>query len=310
MKRKWILLVLALALMLTGCGLLDSGDDPDEGEELPDDPVIEEPEEREEVGRVFLEESPDKITIYSKDIEISRLDLVSLSYDEDKDELVEGDILKSKVDIAAGEKVLWDVVYGEGVPSMKLNWEIESGQTGDYIIAYNGRYGRNPDKTIIYYDNGDIEEELEEMVEVEDEIEYKKIKLYFPVIDEMDSYLIVEEHEIEKVSAIARKTLETLRDTQPNNEWGVSPIYETTSINRMYVKDGIMHVDFSEDIGKMNKGSTLEMLSLQSIVNTLTQFPTVDGVVFTIEGDEDIESWLSHIGNMGEPFREDLSMLR
>ncbi len=307
MKRKWILLVLTLALMLTACGPMESGDGSDK-EELPDEPAVEEPAEREEIGRVFLEESPDKITIYSKDIEMSRIDLVSLSYDEEEDMLVEGEILKSKVDIEAGEMVIWEVVYSEGVPSMKLNWEVETGKTGDYIIAYNGRYGRNPDKTIIYYDNGDIEEELEEMLE--EEVESMKVKLYFPVIDERDSYLIVEEHKVEKVPGIARRTLETLRDTQPENEWGMSPIYETTTFNDMYVENGIIYVDFSKDIAKMNKGSTLEMLSLQAIVNSLTQFPTVDGVVFTIEGDENIDSWLSHIGNMGEAFREDMTLVK
>lgn len=199
-------------------------------------------------------------------------------------------------------------MYGEGVPSIKLKWEVESGQTGDYILAYNGKYGRNPDKTIIYYDNGDIEEELEEIVE--DQVEYRKLKLYFPVIDDSGEYLVEEEYFIKRVPAIARETLETLRDVEPETKGAENPIYKTTLINEMYVEDGLIYVDFSKDIEKSNHGSTGEALAVQSIVNSLTQFPTVEGVIFTIEGNEDIKSWLKHIGNTSKPFREDLSLVR
>lgn len=269
--------------------------------------------EKEEVGRVFIEESPDKISIYSKGLKIAKLKLLSLEYDEDKDKLLEKEILKEKLDIEPGEKTNWEVVYGEGLPSMKLLWELSNGERGEYIIAYNGRYGRNPNKTIIYYNNGERSVEYEEMddEEIEEEkSELKDVKLYFIVFDEKDAYLVEETHRIDKVSGIAKLTLETLRDVNPKTKNAINPIYESTKINNIYIKDRIIVVDFSKEIENSNFGSTAEALQVQAIVNTLTQFPTVDGVIFKVDGKEDIESWLSHIGNVGVPFTEDMSIVR
>lgn len=264
---------------------------------------------KEEIGRIFIKESVDKITIYSQGMNISKLNLLALEYDEKKDTLVEKESLKEKVDIKPGEKTTWEVVYGEGVPSMKLVWKLSSGKSGEYIIAYNGKYGRNPDKTIIYYNNGEILEEYEKMEE-EGKTEIKDVKLYFILFDEADAYLVEEIHEVENVSGIARLTLETLRDVTPKTKNATNPIHESTLINNIYIEDRNIVVDFSKAIEKSNYGSTAEALQVQAIVNTLTQFPTVDGVIFKVDGNEDIEGWLSHIGNVDKPFTEDMSLVK
>ncbi len=274
-------------------------------------PVKDEDEtsKKEEIGRIFIKESVDKITIYSEGLSISKLNLLGLEYDEKKDTLVEKESLKEKVDIKPGEKTTWEVVYSEGSPCMKLVWKLSNGKIGDYIIAYNGRYGRNPDKTIIYYNNGEILEEYEKMEE-EGETGLKDVKLYFILFDEEDAYLVEEVHEIENVSGIARLTLETLRDVTPKTKDATNPIHESTLINNIYIKDKIIVVDFSKGIEKSNYGSTAEALQVQAIVNTLTQFPTVDGVIFKVDGSEDIEDWLSHIGNVDDPFTKDMSKVK
>lgn len=274
-------------------------------------PVKDEDEtsKKEEIGRIFIKESVDKITIYSEGLSISKLNLLGLEYDEKKDTLVEKESLKEKVDIKPGEKTTLEVVYSEGSPSMKLVWKLSNGKIGDYIIAYNGRYGRNPDKTIIYYNNGEILEEYEKMEE-EGETGLKDVKLYFILFDEEDAYLVEEVHEIENVSGIARLTLETLRDVTPKTKDATNPIHESTLINNIYIKDKIIVVDFSKGIEKSNYGSTAEALQVQAIVNTLTQFPTVDGVIFKVDGSEDIEDWLSHIGNVDDPFTKDMSKVK
>ncbi len=265
--------------------------------------------EKEEIGRLFIKESLEEISIYSQGLSISDLKLVSLEYNEDKDILQEKEILKEKIDLNIGEKTTWEVVYGEGVPSMKLLWELSNGENGEYIISYNGKYGRNPDKTIIYYNNGEKTVEYEKMDE-EEKSELKKVKLYFILFDDKDAYLVEEVHEVKNVSGIAKLTLETLRDIDPKTKDAINPIHKSTMINSIYVKDRIIVVDFSKEIENSNFGSTAEALQVQAIVNTLTQFPTVDGVVFKVDGDEDIEGWLSHIGNIEEPFREDMSIVK
>lgn len=277
----------------------------DKAEDKTEDEIL----KKEEIGRVFIKESLDKITIYSEGLSISNLNLISLEYNEEKDVLLEKESLKEKTDIKAGEKTSWEVVYGEGVPSMKLIWQLSNGENGEYIIAYNGKYGRNPDKTHIYYSNGEKSVEYEEMGE-EEKSELKEIKLYFILFDEKDAYLVEETHKVDNISGIAKLTLETLRDITPETKNATSPIYKSTRINNIYIEDKVIVVDFSKDIEKNNFGSTAEALQVQAIVNTLTQFPTVDGVIFKVDGDEDIESWLSHIGNIGEPFRKDMSVVR
>lgn len=264
---------------------------------------------KEEIGRIFIKESADKITLYSQGMNIEKLNLMGLEYDEKKDLLVEKESLKEKADIKPGEKTTWEVVYAEGIPSMKLVWKLASGKSGEYLIAYNGRYGRNPDKTIIYYSNGEIKEEYEKMEE-EGKAELKDVKLYFILFDDADAYLVEEIHEVENVSGIARLTLETLRDVTPKTKDASNPIHESTLINNIYIEDKIIVVDFSKGIEKSNYGSTAEALQVQAIVNTLTQFPTVDAVKFKVDGNEDIEDWLSHIGNVDEPFTEDMSVVK
>ena len=283
--------------------------DPELPDEDDEDDEEEEPSEKKEIGKIFIKESPEKISIYSEGIDIEKLDLVSLEYDETKDILVEKGTLKEKTDIKPGEKTDWEVVYGEGIPSMKLLWKLADGEGGEYIIAYNGRYGRNPDKTIIYYNNGEILEEYETMDE-EGEAELRDVKLYFIFFDDTDSYLVEEIHQVDKVSGIARLTLETLRDTSPKTKDAFSPIYEFTKIKNIYIEDKIAVVDFSKEIENNNFGSSAEGLQVQAIVNTLTQFPTIEGVVFKVEGKDDIESWLSHIGNVDSPFTEDMSLVK
>lgn len=122
--------------------------------------------EKEELGRIFIQElveGEEKIMIFSKGINISKLELISLEYDKEANELIEGEIIEAREDIEEGEKIILNVIYSEGIPRMKLIWELSCGDMGEYVIAYNGKYGRNPDKTIIYFNNGEVLEEEEDM---------------------------------------------------------------------------------------------------------------------------------------------------
>ena len=106
-------------------------------------------EDKEEV-RVFIQESPEQISIRAENTEIRKLSLVSLEYDAENDELVEKEILKEEEEIEENEKTTWDVIYSEGIPSMKLNWELANGEEGEYVIAYNGKDGLNPEEQMVY----------------------------------------------------------------------------------------------------------------------------------------------------------------
>lgn len=260
-------------------------------------------------GKVFIKEGPEKITIRSENIDISKLSLIGLDYDAQEDTLLEKDTLKEEKDIRANTKTTWEVVYSEGIPSMKLVWELSNGDKGEYIIAYDGKDGIDEDAKMVYPEK-DTETNVDEDPNEEVDKSFKDIKLFFISFDETDLYLVEETHKIENVAGIARLTLENLRDSDPKTKDAINPIYERAKINGINIENGLAIVDFSKEIKNTNFGSGAEAMQVQAIVNTLTQFPTIDRVEFTVDGSEDIEKWLSHIGNVYKPFTEDTSLVR
>lgn len=255
-------------------------------------------------AKVFIREGQEEITIRSENIGISNLSLIGLEYNADKDILMEKNILKEKQNIDQGMKITWEVVYSEGIPSMKLVWKLENGDKGEYIISYDGKDGINENEKLVYPEKDNEDDNSK------DDIGLKEIKLYFILFDETDEYLVEENHNIKNLEGIAKFTLENLRDINPKTENAINPIYKKAKINGISINDGIAKVDFSKEIENTNFGSGAEALQVKAIVNTLTQFPTIHGVIFTIDGEPDVEGWLSHIGNVDEPFKRDTSVIK
>jgi len=71
-------------------------------------------------------------------------------------------------------------------------------------------------------------------------------------------------------------------------------------------------VDFSREVLQANVGSVGESIGILSIVNTLTEFPDVENVSITVEGqvDERTMDWWGHVGLYDQPFKRDISMVR
>ncbi|MEW6622562.1 MAG: GerMN domain-containing protein [Bacillota bacterium] len=120
------------------------------------------------------------------------------------------------------------------------------------------------------------------------------VKLWFG--DPSGQILVMEEREIEKVEGIGRATInELLKGPSPDSN--LLPVIPLGTVLRdINVKsDGLMIVDFSKEIIDNHiGGSTAEALTVYSIVNTLTQFPTVDRVQFLIDG-KYVDSLTGHI---------------
>ena len=256
-------------------------------------------------GKVFIREGREEITIRSENVGISNLSLYELEYDSEKDVFLEKNILNEEENIEEGKETTWEVVYSEGIPSMKLSWKLENGEEGEYIIAYDGKDGIDEDDKLVY-----PEEDEEDKEEDKEDISLKDVKLYFIYFDETDEYLVEETHSIKNVEGIAKFTLENLRDIEPKTEGAMNPIYKEAKIEGISINDGIAKVNFSKEIENTNFGSSAEALQVNAIVNTLTQFPTIEGVVFNVGGKSDVEMWLSHIGNVDDPFRRDLSVVK
>lgn len=111
-----------------------------------------------------------------------------------------------------------------------------------------------------------------------------KVELYFA--DPAGKGLVSERREIAKVDGIARATIEELIKG-PSKQSGLIPtIPKGTSLLDINVKsDGLCIVNFSPElVANHSKGSLGESLTVYSIVNTLTQFPTIHKVKFLVDG--------------------------
>ena len=150
---KKLLILLLATTFIAGCSTNDTTDD---RSETPPKEEVEEVEKEKE-AKVFIQEGPQEISIRSENIKISRLSLVSLEYDIEKENLVEGEILKEKENIQKDNKITWDAVYSEGIPSMKLVWELPNGSKDEYIIFYDGKDGLKEEEFMVYPERKDLQ---------------------------------------------------------------------------------------------------------------------------------------------------------
>jgi len=74
-----------------------------------------------------------------------------------------------------------------------------------------------------------------------------------------------------------------------------STIPEGTRVNEVYIADDIVYVDLSEEVFKNHPGgSSGELMTVYSIVNSLTEISPIKGVQILVEGNER-NSLVSHV---------------
>lgn len=110
------------------------------------------------------------------------------------------------------------------------------------------------------------------------------VTLYFA--DPSGQYLVPATRLVPKVGGIARATMEELiKGPEPGSDL-LSTIPVGTSLKDINIRpDGVCIVDFSGEMIDNHAGGTAgELLTVYSVVNTLTQFPTVKKVQFLVDG--------------------------
>ena len=129
---------------------------------------------------------------------------------------------------------------------------------------------------------------------VQDPGEVITVLLWFS--DSQGQRLMVEEREISRREGIARETINELVNGPSIDSTLLPTIPVGTILRDINVRsDGLVIVDFSRElIANHIGGTTAETLTVYSIVNTLTQFPTVDRVQFLVEG-QYVESLAGHM---------------
>lgn len=79
--------------------------------------------------------------------------------------------------------------------------------------------------------------------------------------------------------------INALITSQDNNEFSVFP--KDLKVEKINIKDGIAYVEFNKEfLHPVNHGSLTERLEIASLVNTLTEFPEIKGVIFMVQGQQ------------------------
>ncbi|MDD4766783.1 MAG: Gmad2 immunoglobulin-like domain-containing protein [Desulfotomaculaceae bacterium] len=132
--------------------------------------------------------------------------------------------------------------------------------------------------------------------------------VYYVKTTENDTYLVREIHQVFAAADVHRIAVEELINTSPVIPGAARVLPPATKVNSVSVKDGLATIDFSKEVLNANVGAAGEALGIQSIVNTLTEFPEIEKVSFTVEGKTDnAMDWWGHVGLYEQPFSRDLS---
>ena len=137
---------------------------------------------------------------------------------------------------------------------------------------------------------------------VQEPPETMEVAVYYLKSANNEMYLVREVHEVEKSEAPARAALNELINGTPITEGAIKVLPTDTKILGIKIDQGLATVDFSSEVLQANVGSSGEALGIASIVNTLTEFPSIQKVQLTVDGDpEKGMDWWGHVGLYEQP---------
>lgn len=137
--------------------------------------------------------------------------------------------------------------------------------------------------------------------------ETMNIAVYYLKDNNNEIYLVREVHEVEKSVGVAQAALNELISGNPLTLGAFKVLPADTEILGIIIENGLATVDFSAEVLQANVGSSGEALGIASIVNTLTEFPTIEEVQFTVDGNaENAMEWWGHVGLYDQPFKRNL----
>lgn len=149
-----------------------------------------------------------------------------------------------------------------------------------FIVPIWERYKEKP---IVSEEVPYKEEEIEEVQPVPTE-EMVEVNLYFS--DSQAMYLVPEKRKIPQAPSLTRQAvIELIKGPKSSDLYPTIP--QETQVNEVYIADDIAYIDLSEEIFKNHPGgSTGELMTVYSIVNTLTEIPPIKGVQILVGGNE------------------------
>lgn len=172
---------------------------------------------------------------------------------------------------------------------------------GTCLMACDAKEGAaNGDRNIVTVNAGAGEEQPapEDVTVLADVVDKTSVVLYF---SNEQGQLVAERREIPKVDGIARMTIHEL--TKGPEQPGMLPTLPNgTKLKDISIEDGLCKVDFSKELLENHPGGSAgELITVYSIVNTLTQFSTVQQVQILVDG-EKVASLAGHV-DLSQPLQ-------
>ncbi|MEQ8199913.1 MAG: Gmad2 immunoglobulin-like domain-containing protein [Syntrophomonadaceae bacterium] len=134
------------------------------------------------------------------------------------------------------------------------------------------------------------------------------VAVYYIKTTPTEMYLIREVHQVDKTAEVAKAALNELISGTPTTAGASRVLPAGTRILGINIDKELATVDFSTEVLQANVGSSGEALGIASIVNTLTEFPTIKKVAFMVEGSKEKGmDWWGHVGLYEQPFQRDVS---
>jgi len=130
--------------------------------------------------------------------------------------------------------------------------------------------------------------------------------LYFA---DKNGYLVASKKDIPAEAGVARLTLRELCLGPPAQSGLYPTLPAGTQLKDISIKNGLARVDFNKNLKTGHKGgSSGELLTVYSIVNTLTQFPAIKEVQILIDGQ--VEQTLAGHLDISKPLKRDPEIIR
>ncbi len=134
------------------------------------------------------------------------------------------------------------------------------------------------------------------------------VAVYYVKSTDDNMFLVREVHQVPKSEGVAAAALNELINGTPQTSGAFKVLPADTRVLGIKIEQGVATIDFSPEVLHANVGASGEALGISSIVNTLTEFPTIEEVQFTVEGQVDKAiDWWGHVGLHDQPFKRDLN---
>ena len=139
--------------------------------------------------------------------------------------------------------------------------------------------------------------------------EFMDTAVYYVKFTDKDACLVREVHRVPFTNDGPQAAINELIGGNPQTEGTARVLPAGTRLLGININaDGLAVVNFSEEVLNANVGAVGEILGIQSIVNTLTEFPQIKSVSFQVNGqlDSRARDWWGHVGLYDQPFRRNL----